>query len=119
MTFHDHEGSPASDAEDASQIKTTAEIAGVPPEQLIEDPCAVEAEPIISNDLDIQVIPEDKQQVDPLSAMEVQTPKEAQADLLIEEAKFDVSQEVLSIIADPEPAIKQEPEPEKSTPQLK
>ena len=89
----------------------------MPAKEPVEDPRIQEAEPTPFNDPDIQVIPEDKQDIDPLPAMEVKAPEEALADLPIKEAKLDVSQEVSTINVDPDPVIKQEPESEETTPQ--
>ena len=71
LTFFNCKGSPVSDTEGSPHANTPAEIAGVPAKEQVEDPPTQEAKPTPLNDPDIQVIPEDKQDIDSPPAIEV------------------------------------------------
>ena len=70
LTFFDCKGSSVNNSEGSSPADTPAEFAGVPAKEQAEDPPTQETKPTTLGDSDIQVMPKDKQDIDPLPTVE-------------------------------------------------
>ena len=71
LTFFDHKSSSVGDTKGSSPADTPAEIAEVPAKEQVEDPPSQEAKPTTLSNPDIQVLPDDKQEIDPLPAIDI------------------------------------------------